>query len=121
MPALIMATRPGRSPVRRPAGPGCRSGSGLVDGFTDILRGCATLLKPGGIVVVTARPWRKHGDLVDLPSAVIAAVIAAGLRPIERCIALLSAVRDGAPHRASLVPSNSNRSAKPAPSASRCT
>jgi len=68
---------------------------GLVDGFTDILRGCATLLKPGGVVVVTARPWRKHGDLVDLPSAVIAAGTAAGLQPIERCIALLSAVRDG--------------------------
>jgi hypothetical protein len=68
---------------------------GLVDGFTDILRGCATLLRPGGIVVVTARPWRKHGDLVDLPSAMIAAGTAAGLRPIERCIALLSAVRDG--------------------------
>ncbi len=68
---------------------------GLVDGFTDILRGCAALLRPGGIVVVTARPWRKHGDLVDLPSAVIAAGTAAGLRPIERCIALLSAVRDG--------------------------
>jgi hypothetical protein len=69
--------------------------AGLVDGFTDILRGCAMLLRPGGVVVVTARPWRKHGDLVDLPSAVIAAGTAAGLQPIERCIALLSAVRDG--------------------------
>jgi len=68
---------------------------GLIDGFTDILRGCATLLRPGGVVVVTARPWRKHGDLVDLPSAVIAAGNAAGLTPIERCIALLTAVRDG--------------------------
>ncbi len=68
---------------------------GLVDGFTDILRGCATLLRPGGVVVVTARPWRKHGELVDLPSAVIAAGTAAGLVPVERCIALLSAVRDG--------------------------
>ncbi len=68
---------------------------GLVDGFTDILRGCARLLRPGGIVVVTARPWRKRGDLVDLPSAVVAAGVAAGLTPIERCIALLAAVRDG--------------------------
>jgi hypothetical protein len=68
---------------------------GLVDGFTDILRGCATLLRPGGTVVVTARPWRKHGELVDLPSAVIAAGVAAGLTPVERCIALLAAVRDG--------------------------
>jgi len=72
-----------------------RNLSGLVDGFTDILRGCATLLRPGGVVVVTARPWRKHGELVDLPSAVIAAGTAAGLVPIERCIALLTAVRDG--------------------------
>ena len=38
--------------------------------------GCATLLRPGGTVVVTARPWRKNGELVDLPSAVIAAGVA---------------------------------------------
>ena len=48
---------------------------GLLDGFTDILRGCATLLRPGGVVIVTARPWRKRGGLVDLPSAVVAAGI----------------------------------------------
>jgi SAM-dependent methyltransferase len=68
---------------------------GLVDGFTHILRGCRTLLRPGGIVVVTARPWRKRGELIDLPSAVIAAGVAAGLVPVERCVALLAAVRDG--------------------------
>ncbi|WP_229688153.1 TRM11 family SAM-dependent methyltransferase [Micromonospora yangpuensis] len=68
---------------------------GLVDGFTDILRGCHTLLRPGGVVVVTARPWRKRGDLVDLPSAVLAAGTAAGLVPLERCVASLAAVRDG--------------------------
>ncbi len=68
---------------------------GLLEGFTGILRGCATLLRPGGIVVVTVRPWRKQGDLVDLPSAVVAAGIAAGLTPLERCVALLAAVRDG--------------------------
>jgi hypothetical protein len=69
--------------------------AGLTAGFTDILAGCATLLRPGGVVVVTARPWRKKGELVDLPSAVIAAGVAAGLVPLERCIALLAAVRDG--------------------------
>jgi DNA modification methylase len=68
---------------------------GLADGFAEILAGCATLLKPGGIVVVTARPWRKRGELVDLPSAVIGAGIAAGLVPVERCVALLAAVRGG--------------------------
>jgi hypothetical protein len=68
---------------------------GLLEGFTGILRGCATLLRPGGIVVVSVRPWRKQGDLVDLPSAVVAAGVAAGLTPLERCVALLAAVRDG--------------------------
>ncbi|ADL49614.1 DNA methylase N-4/N-6 domain protein [Micromonospora aurantiaca ATCC 27029] len=69
--------------------------TGLADGFAQILAGCAALLRPGGVVVVTARPWRKRGELVDLPSAVIAAGLRAGLVPIERCVALLAAVRDG--------------------------
>jgi hypothetical protein len=69
--------------------------TGLADGFQQILRGCATLLRPGGTVVVTARPWRKHGQLVDLPSAVLRAGLRAGLVPTERCVALLAAVRDG--------------------------
>jgi modification methylase len=69
--------------------------TGLIDGFTDILRGTFTLLRPGGIVVVTARPWRKNGELVDLPSAVIGAGITAGFLFLERCVALLAAVRDG--------------------------
>jgi hypothetical protein len=68
---------------------------GLLAGFTRILHGCHELLRPGGIAVVTARPWREHGDLIDLPSAVIAAGTAAGFRPVERCVALLAAVRDG--------------------------
>jgi modification methylase len=68
--------------------------TGLADGFAQILTGCATLLRPGGVVVVTARPWRKHGQLVDLPSAVIGAGIRAGLTPVDRCVALLAAVRD---------------------------
>jgi SAM-dependent methyltransferase len=69
--------------------------TGLTDGFAQILAGCHTLLRPGGVVVVTARPWRKKGELVDLPSAVIAAGVRAGLVPTERCVALLAAVRGG--------------------------
>src|SRR5207245_2895587 len=49
----------------------------------------------GGIVVVTASPYRKHGALIDLPPAVLAAGTTAGLVPVERCYALLAAVRDG--------------------------
>jgi modification methylase len=69
--------------------------SGLLDGFTRILAGCARLLRPGGIAVVTARPWRQHGELVDFPSAVVEAGRAAGLVPVERCVALLAGVRGG--------------------------
>jgi modification methylase len=72
-----------------------RDWPGLVDGFTAILRGCHDLLRPGGTVVVTARPWRKNGELVDLPSAVFAAGTDAGLIPVERCVALLAGLRDG--------------------------
>ena len=31
----------------------------LLAGFTAILSGCAVLLRPGGLAVVTARPWRQ--------------------------------------------------------------
>jgi modification methylase len=69
--------------------------AGLLDGFTRILVGCARLLRPGGIAVVTARPWRQHGELVDFPSAVVEAGRAAGLVPVERCVALLAGIRGG--------------------------
>jgi tRNA G10 N-methylase Trm11 len=66
----------------------------LLAGFTQILTGCAGLLRPGGIVVVTARPWRQRGELVDLPAAVIAAGERAGLIPAARHVALLAGLRD---------------------------
>lgn len=67
----------------------------LLEGFTAILTQCAALLRPGGTVAVTTRPWRQHGELIDLPSAVIAAGQRAGLLPVERCVALLAGIRDG--------------------------
>ncbi len=65
----------------------------LLVSFTRILAGCRPLLRPGGVVVVTARPWRSHGELVDLPSALLAAGEQAGLVPVERCVALLAGLR----------------------------
>ncbi|MFF7602279.1 hypothetical protein [Streptomyces mirabilis] len=53
------------------------------------------MLRPGGHAVITTRPWRDRGELVDLPSAVLAAAEAAGLVPVERCVALLAGIRDG--------------------------
>ncbi|MEY9936975.1 TRM11 family methyltransferase [Streptacidiphilus sp. MAP5-3] len=67
----------------------------LLDAFTQILRACRPLLADDAHVVVTARPWRRHGELVDLPSAIFAAGRAAGLEPVTRCVALLAGVREG--------------------------
>ncbi|WP_436778212.1 TRM11 family SAM-dependent methyltransferase [Yinghuangia sp. YIM S09857] len=67
----------------------------LLDGFTAILAGCAAMLRPGGHVVVTTRPWRRGGELVDLPGLTAACGQAAGLAFAERCVALLAAIRDG--------------------------
>jgi SAM-dependent methyltransferase len=66
----------------------------LLAGFTRILTACARVLRPGGHVVITVRPWREHAELIDLPSQVIACGAAAGLVPVERCVALLARVAD---------------------------
>ena len=51
----------------------------LLDGLAEILTAARTLLKPGGIAVITTRPWRQRGELVDFPGAVLATGAAAGL------------------------------------------
>ncbi|WP_371273126.1 TRM11 family methyltransferase [Streptomyces sp. MUSC 14] len=66
----------------------------LLEAFTEILTQCRRVLRPGGTVVVTTRPWRERGELIDLPSAVLGAGQAAGLTPTERCVALLAGIRD---------------------------
>lgn len=66
----------------------------LMDGFTAVLRGCTTVLKPGGFLVVTTRPFRRQGQLVDIPSLATEAALAAGFSLHERCIALLAAAGD---------------------------
>ena len=66
----------------------------LIDGFADILRGALPLMRPGGIIAITARPWREHGELIDLPTDVINAGIQAGLEPIDRCAALIAGIRE---------------------------
>ncbi|WP_211323172.1 TRM11 family SAM-dependent methyltransferase [Amycolatopsis palatopharyngis] len=66
----------------------------LLAGFTRILNGCAAVLRPGGHVAITVRPWREHSELIDLPSQIIACGQAAGLVPVERCVALLARVAD---------------------------
>lgn len=67
----------------------------LVAGFGQILTGCAALLRPGGVVAVTVRPFRVAGELVDLPGQVISTAEANGLVLAERFAALLCGLRDG--------------------------
>ncbi|WP_086668147.1 TRM11 family SAM-dependent methyltransferase [Lentzea kentuckyensis] len=66
----------------------------LLAGFTRILTGCATYLRPGGHIAITIRPWREHAELIDLPSQILACGEHAGLIPVERCVALLARVAD---------------------------
>jgi len=40
-------------------------------------------------------PYRRHRDLIDIPGMVVAAGANAGLRLVDRCVALLAGVRHG--------------------------
>jgi hypothetical protein len=67
--------------------------SAFADLATTLLY-CEPLLRSGGHVVVIARPLRyPDRSLVDLTSPLIAAATAAGLAPVERCIALTAGLR----------------------------
>jgi modification methylase len=61
----------------------------LLGAMEQILTACRVLLRPGGIVVLTARPWRRRGLLVDFPGALVRAGERAGLIAFERHAALL--------------------------------
>jgi hypothetical protein len=67
----------------------------LLRGFTDILRRAVPLLRPGGVVAITTRPFRVDGELIDFPSLTLDAAINAGLDPVQRCVGLLAGLRDG--------------------------
>ncbi|WP_280264481.1 TRM11 family SAM-dependent methyltransferase [Nocardia wallacei] len=66
----------------------------LLSGFTRILTAAADYLKPGGHVIVTARPWRQHSELVDLPTLLTRCAATAGLAPVDRAVALLGRLTD---------------------------
>jgi DNA modification methylase len=76
----------------------------LFAGFAEIMTACRQVMRPGGFVVITARPVRRQrDDLVDLPGRLQAIAQSAGFEPVERCVALLAAVRDEQiVHRASM-------------------
>ena len=88
---------------------------GLLTAMEALLRDAGRVLKPNGAVVLTARPWRQDGTLVDLPGLLIATAGNAGLVFAERNVALLAAVRNGTlVPRASFFQLNDARKARQA-------
>jgi hypothetical protein len=66
---------------------------GLLDAMGTILGGCTALLRPGGFVAMTVRPWWRDGRLIDLPGAMVRVGEGAGLLLYERNVAFLAGLR----------------------------
>ena len=65
----------------------------LLAALAEILAGCGALLRPGGLLVLTARPWRRQERLVDFPGQLTRIAEQAGLVAFERNVALLVGLR----------------------------
>jgi modification methylase len=66
----------------------------LLQALREILIGCQQLLRPEGLLVLTARPYRHRDHLVDLPGQLTHVAEAAGLALYERNVALLVGLRE---------------------------
>jgi modification methylase len=66
----------------------------LLEALGQILAGCQALLRPGGLLVLTARPYRHRDLLVDLPGQLSRVAEAIGLVAYERNAALLVGLRN---------------------------
>ena len=67
--------------------------TGLLEAMRTILSGCRQLLRPGGYVAMTVRPWWHDGQLIDLPGQLVEVGEDAGLVLYERNVALLTGLR----------------------------
>ena len=65
----------------------------FLDALEAILAGCRRVLAPDGRLVITARAYRRHGKLIDLPGQLIATASNAGLELQARHVALLCGLR----------------------------
>jgi tRNA G10 N-methylase Trm11 len=61
--------------------------------LAEIFAGCRRLLAPGGLLVITARPYRRGGELVDLPGQLEQLAHGTGLELHDRLVALLCRLR----------------------------
>jgi len=65
----------------------------FADALAEILSGCQRMLAPDGHLVLTARPYRSQGALIDLPGQIIRLAEGAGLTLSHRHVALLCGLR----------------------------
>jgi modification methylase len=65
----------------------------LLEALGQVLGGCRVLLRPDGLLVLTARPYRQRERLVDLPGQLTQVAEATGLVLYERTAALLVGLR----------------------------
>jgi modification methylase len=70
-------------------------GEVFLSSLSEILAASARVLRRGGILAMTLRPFRHRGKLVDLPGAMGRLAEPSGLVLFERNVALLAGVRDG--------------------------
>jgi modification methylase len=84
--ALNLANLPARRTTRRRPS--------FATALRDVLTGCARMLAPDGRLVLTARPYRRGGGLIDLPGQLTALAEQCGLAPRARHAALLCRLRD---------------------------
>jgi modification methylase len=96
-----VSARPGQGVAKfdhtystNPANLGRVSQPALLDALGEILLGCRQLLSPEGLLVLTARPYRHHDHLIDLPGQLTQVAEAAGLVLYERNAALLVGLRE---------------------------
>jgi SAM-dependent methyltransferase len=68
--------------------------AGLLEAMGTVFTGCARVLRPGGIVAMTVRPWWRDGQLIDLPGALVRVGEEFGFVLYERNVALLAGLRD---------------------------
>ena len=77
-----------------PANLGRVSQPTLLKALQEILAGCQQLLAPDGLLVMTARPYRRRDQLVDLPGQLTQVAEAIGLVLYERNAAPLVGLRE---------------------------
>ena len=65
----------------------------LLLAMREVLGQCAQLLRPGGVVAMTVRPWWHQGELVDLPGLLGQIGDGVGLPLFERNVVLLAGIR----------------------------